>query len=57
MTAHLRGLGEVVNHTRVQRLMQNMGIQAVYPKPRTTIPAPGHQGYPYVLLGKMDINT
>lgn len=51
MTAHLHGLGEVVNHKRVQRLMQKMGIQAVYPKPRTTIPAPGHQVYPYLLRG------
>lgn len=51
MTVHLRGLGEVVNHKRVQRLMQKMGLQAVYPKPRTTISAPGHQVYPYLLRG------
>ncbi|GAK56108.1 putative transposase [Candidatus Vecturithrix granuli] len=51
MTAHLRGLGEVVNHKRVQRLMHKMGIQAVYPKPRTTISAPGHQVDPYLLRG------
>jgi putative transposase len=51
MTVHLHRIGEVVNHKRVQRLMQKMGIQAVYPKPRTTISTPGHQVYPYLLRG------
>ena len=51
MTAYLRGLGEEVNHKRVQRLMRTMGIQAIHPKPRTTIPAPGHKVYPYLLRG------
>jgi len=34
---------------RVQRLMRVMGIEAIYPKRRTTWPAAGHQIYPYLL--------
>ena len=49
MTAFLQSEGYAINHKRVQRLMQKMGIQAIYPKPRTTIPAPGHKIYPYLL--------
>jgi putative transposase len=43
--------GEVVNRKRVQRLLRVMGLEAIYPKPRTTIPAPGHRVYPYLLRG------
>jgi putative transposase len=32
MTVQLRRLGYEVNHKRVQRLMQVMGLQAIYPK-------------------------
>jgi len=28
-----------------------MGLQAVYPRPRTSTPAPGHKRYPYLLRG------
>lgn len=51
MTASLRRPphGCRVNHKRVQRLMRKMGLQAVYPKPRTSIPAQGHKVYPYLL--------
>jgi putative transposase len=38
-----------VNRKRVQRLMRVMGIEAVYPKRRTTWPAAGQQIYPYLL--------
>ena len=38
-----------VNRKRVQRLMRLMGIEAVYPKRKTTIYAPGHKVYPYLL--------
>jgi putative transposase len=34
---------------RVQRLMRIMGIEAIYPKRRTTWPAAGHKIYPYLL--------
>jgi putative transposase len=49
MTAYLQKLGYPINHKRVQRLMQVMGLQAIYPKPRTSTPAPGHKIYPYLL--------
>lgn len=31
--------------------MQLMGLQAIYPKPRTSVPAPEHKIYPYLLRG------
>ncbi len=34
---------------RVRRLMRKMSLHAVYRKPRTTIPQPGHEVYPYLL--------
>ena len=49
MTAHLRRQGFEVNHKRVQRLMGKMGLQAIYPKRRTSIAAQGHKVYPYLL--------
>ena len=51
MTAYLRSQGYQVNHKRVQRLMQKMGIQALYPKPRLSKPNPEHKIYPYLLRG------
>jgi putative transposase len=44
-----RRLGSPVNRKRIQRLMELMGIQAIYSKPRTTIPHPAHKKYPYLL--------
>jgi len=41
--------GYRVNRKRVQRLMQQMGLRAVYPKPRTSQPGKGHKIYPYRL--------
>lgn len=38
-----------VNRKRVQRLMRLMGIEAIYPKKRTTWPGVGHKIYPYLL--------
>jgi len=49
MTAQLRRQGHAINHKRVQRLMQVMGMQAIYPKHRTSIAAKGHKVYPYLL--------
>jgi len=46
--------GHSVNRKRVRRLMRIMGLQAVYRRPRTSKPAPGHKVYPY-LLGGMEI--
>jgi len=47
--------GRWVNRKRVQRLMRNMGLQAIYRRPRTSQPGPGHKVYPY-LLGGMEIS-
>jgi putative transposase len=38
-----------VNRKRVQRLMRRMGLEAIYPKRRTTQRAAGHNIYPYLL--------
>jgi putative transposase len=37
------------NRKRVQRLMRLMGVEAIYPKRRTTWPGAGHKIYPYLL--------
>ena len=50
MAAHLGEKGVPVNRKRVQRLMKLMGIEAIYPR-KTTIAAPGHRVYPYLLRG------
>ena len=46
--------GHQVSRKRVQRLMRTMGLAAIYRRPRTSQPAPGHKVYPY-LLGGMEI--
>jgi putative transposase len=51
MTAMLRTAGHAVNRKRVRRLMRKMGIAALGPKPRTTVPAPEHKIFPYLLRG------
>ena len=40
-----------VNRKRVQRLMQRMGLAAIYQRPRTSPPASTHRIYPYLLRG------
>jgi putative transposase len=52
MTAWLRQEGHAVNHKRVGRLLRLMGLEAIYPKPRLSLPgATGAtaQRYPYLL--------
>lgn len=49
MMRYLRRCGHTVNRKRVQRLMQAMGLEAIYPKPNTSRPDPGAQRYPYLL--------
>lgn len=51
MVAALVLEGYPVNRKRVRRLMQLMGIEAIYQKPRLSTPAPGHKIYPYLLRG------
>ena len=51
----LRGLlaaeGCKIGRRHVKTLMQRMGIEAIYRRPRTTKPEPGHKIYPYLLRG------
>jgi putative transposase len=42
---------ELVNRKRVQRLMRWMGLEAIYPKPRLSVPGRKHKVYPYLLRG------
>jgi putative transposase len=51
MTVYLRRLGFEVNHKRVYRLMRTMGLQAVYPRPKTSVGHKEHKVYPYLLRG------
>jgi putative transposase len=51
MTAWLRRDGWGVNPKRVRRLLRQMGLEAIYPKPRLSQPGPGHRIYPYLLRG------
>jgi len=45
----LKRQGYAVNRKRVQRLMRVMGLEAIYPRPRTSDPGPEHRIYPYLL--------
>ncbi len=56
MRNHLRRLGYTVNRKRMQRLMRLMGLEAIYPRPRTSRPHPEHTIYPY-LLRDMNIES
>jgi putative transposase len=51
----LRGLlwqkGLEVGRRHIKTLMKKMGIEAIYRKPNTSKPAPGHRIYPYLLRG------
>ena len=49
MRNHLRRLGFKINRKKVQRLMRLMDLEAIYPKPKTSPPHPGHKLYPYLL--------
>jgi putative transposase len=40
-----------VGRRHVKTLMRRMGIEALYRRPRTTKPGPGHKIYPYLLHG------
>ena len=49
MVAWLETQGLVVNRKRVSRLMEVMGLEAIYPKPKLSQPGEGHKIYPYLL--------
>ena len=51
LAAQLRREGHEVARRHVGTLMRRMGIEALYRRPRTSIPAPGATIYPYLLAG------
>ena len=51
MTEWLATEGHAVNRKRVSRLMELLGIQAVYPKPKLSQAGDGHKIHPYLLRG------
>lgn len=51
MTSVLRREGRSINPKRVRRLLRQMGLLAVYPKPRLSLPGAGAQVFPYLLRG------
>jgi len=46
---YLKKRGHAIGRGKVRRMMRRMGIVAIYPKPRTSIKAPEHKVYPYLL--------
>jgi len=51
IAAWLKSQNYGVNRKRVRRLMRVMGLKALYRRPSTSKPAPGHKIYPYLLGG------
>lgn len=51
ITAELKRQGYPVNRKRIQRLMNLMNLQALYPKPNTSRAHQRHVKYPYLLHG------
>jgi putative transposase len=49
MARHVRREGYPVGRKRIRRLMATMGLEPIYQRPRTTVPHPEHQIYPYLL--------
>jgi putative transposase len=49
ITRELRIKGYEINHKKVLRIMRDMRIQAIYPKPKTTVINQEHKKYPYLL--------
>jgi putative transposase len=49
LQALLLGEGHQVGRLHVRSLMKRMGIEAIYRRPNTSKPAPGHKIYPYLL--------
>ena len=51
MVRWLRRRGLRISRKRIARLMRKMGLSAIYQKPNTSKPFPGHKIYPYLLKG------
>ncbi len=47
--AELRDIGVRIGRKRCRRLMKTMGIEALVPKPSTSVPGKQHRKYPYLL--------
>lgn len=47
----LRGEGVAIGRDRVWSMMRRMGIVAIYRRPNTSKPSPGHKIFPYLLRG------
>jgi putative transposase len=43
--------GICIGRERIRHLMAQLGLEAIYPKPNTSKPTPGHEIYPYLLKG------
>ena len=44
-------VADLVSRKKVRRLMRLMGLEAIYRRPNTSEPVPGHRIYPYLLQG------
>lgn len=51
ITKHLQRNKYDINHKRVLRIMREMKIQAIYPKPNVSLASDEHKKYPYLLEG------
>lgn len=51
LAVYLKSVGHGVNRKRVQRLMKEMRIEAIYPKPKLSRRNENHKIYPYLLKG------
>jgi len=49
ITETLKQQGHTVNRKRIQRLMNTMGLEVIYPKPNFSKPDMSHRKYPYLL--------
>ena len=49
LIGELRDQGIEIGRKRLRRLMRTMGIEAIAPKPKLSIPGKGHKIYPYLL--------
>jgi putative transposase len=52
---HLKKLGHNIGEKKVRRLLREMGLTAIYPHKKTSIPNKEHKKYPYLLRG-VEIN-
>lgn len=57
ITAELRRRSYFVNHKLVRRIMWEMGIEALYPRPKTTIKSLENKIYPYLLHDRKPCNV